>query len=53
MYYSIENGYDIQLEKETNKDIAIQKAEENPEAQAIFEFDDDHELIDCVWKREV
>lgn len=55
VYYSIEDGNEVQLDMADTEDEAISKCIENPDAREVFAFKqigDDHELIGCVFVKE-
>lgn len=51
MWYSLENGHDYMLDRADSLEKAKQKALNNPEVTEIFEYDDDGELVGCVWSK--
>lgn len=55
IYYSVEDGQEIMLEKFYDFPEAVRCAEQTEEAKEIFAFKengDDHELIGYYWIRE-
>lgn len=54
IYYSVEDGQEIMLEKFYNFPEAVRYAEQTEEAKEIFAFKEDggnHELIGSCWMR--
>lgn len=51
MWYSLENGKDYCLDRTQTLEKAKKKAVENPNITEIFEYDNNDELVGCVWSR--
>lgn len=51
MYYTVEDGKENCLDKKYSKDEAIQSCKEHGDAKEVFEFNDNDELIGCVYKK--
>ena len=51
MWYSLEDGNDYALDRAENLEEAKQKAAENSNITEILEYDDDGELVGCVWSK--
>ncbi len=51
MWYSLENGNDYALDRAESLEKAKQKAAKNSNITEIFEYDDDGELVGCVWSK--
>ena len=52
-YFSVENGWEIMLDKLYDLKAAIDFAVRNSEVKEIFAYTQDDELIGCVWSREM
>ena len=51
MWYSLEDGNDYALDRAESLEEAKQKAAENSNITEIFEYDDDGDLVGCVWSK--
>ncbi len=55
VYFSIEDGNDLQLDIAHTRGAAIRKCKENPEAREVFAFrmiGENHELLSCVFSKD-
>lgn len=55
VYFSIEDGNDLQLDIAHTRGDAIRKCKENPEAREVFAFrmiGENHELLSCVFSKD-
>lgn len=55
VYFSIEDGNDLQLDIAHTREDAIRKCKENPDAREVFAFrmfGENHELLSCVFSKD-
>lgn len=51
MYYTVEDGKENCIEISGDKNTAITLCKDNVLAKEVFEFDDNHELVGCIYRK--